>query len=85
MLIFVRFISTVVLGFSVLGFRTLCIGNQIWICVMNLPGFSALPGFKAPFHGDRQSALNPGTTVLCTVLLIPLDIAVVKSSKDSIF
>ena len=30
---------------------------------MNLPGFSALPGFKAPFHGDGQSALNPGSTV----------------------
>ena len=26
--------------------------------------FSALPGFKSPFHGDGQSALNPGTTVL---------------------
>ena len=30
---------------------------------MDLPGFSALPGFKAPFYGDGQSALNPGTTV----------------------
>ena len=68
--------STVVPGFSVLGFRALpgfralCTGNQIWIYVMNLPGFSALPGFKAPFHGDGQSALNPGTTVVymyCTV------------------
>ena len=29
----------------------------------DLPGFSALPGFKASFHGDGQSALNPGTTV----------------------
>ena len=38
-------------------------GNQIWIYVINLPRFSALPGFKAPFHGDGQSALNPGTTV----------------------
>ena len=61
--------STVVPGFSVLGFRALpgfralCTGNQIWIYVINLPGFSALPGFKAPFHGDGQSALNPGTTV----------------------
>ena len=61
---------TVVLGFSVLGFRALpgfralCIWNQIWIYVINLPGFSAFPGFKAPFHGDGQSALNPGTTVL---------------------
>ena len=45
------------------GFRALCTGNQIWIYVINLPGFSALPGFKAPFHGDGQSALNPGTTV----------------------
>ena len=32
--------------------------------VINLPGFSALTGFKALFYGDRQSALNPGTTVL---------------------
>ena len=55
--------NTVVPGFSVLGFRALCTGNQIWIYVINLPGFSALPGFKAPFHGDGQSALNPGTTV----------------------
>ena len=61
--------TTVVPGFSVLGFRALpgfralCTGNQIWIYVINLPGFSALPGFKAPFHGDGQSALNPGTTV----------------------
>ena len=31
---------------------------------MDIPGFSALPAFKAPFYGDRQSALNPGTTVL---------------------
>ena len=30
---------------------------------MDLPGFSARPGFKAPFYGDGQSALNPGTTV----------------------
>ena len=63
-------ISTVVPGFSVLGFRALpgfrapCTGNQIWIYFINLPGFSALPGFKAPFHGDGQSALNPGTTVI---------------------
>ena len=62
--------STVVPGFSVLGFRALpgfrALGtrNQIWIYVINLPGFSVLPGFKAPFHGDGQSALNPGTTVL---------------------
>ena len=27
-----------------------------WIYVVNLPGF------KAPFHGDRQSALNSGST-----------------------
>ena len=25
--------------------------------------YSLLPGFKAIFHGDGQSALNPGTTV----------------------
>ena len=25
---------------------------------------SALPRFKAPFHGDGQSALNQGTTVV---------------------
>ena len=63
------YLDTVVPGFSVLGFRALhgfralCTGNQIWIYVINLPGFSALPGFKAPFHGDGQSGLNPGTTV----------------------
>ena len=53
-----------VLGFRVLpGFRALCTRTQIWIYVINLPGFSAFPGFNAPFHGDGQSALNPGTTV----------------------
>ena len=63
-------ISTVVPGFSVLGFRALpgfralCTWKEIWIYVINLPGFSALPGFKASFHGDGQSALNPGTTVI---------------------
>ena len=31
--------------------------------VINLPGFSALPGFNTSFHGDGQSALNLGTTV----------------------
>ena len=60
---YVSRVGTVVPGFSVLGFRVLCTGNQIWIYVINLPGFSALPGFKAPFHGDGQSALNPRTTV----------------------
>ena len=61
--------NTVVPGFSVLGFRALpgfralCTGNQSWIYVIILPGFSVLRGFKAPFHGDGQSALNPGTTV----------------------
>ena len=65
-----HFSNTVVPGFSVLGFRAhpgfrvLCTGNQSWIYVIILPGFSALPGFKAPFHVDGQSALNPGTTVL---------------------
>ena len=68
--------STVVPGFSVLGFRALpgfralCTWNQIWIYVINLPRFSALPGFKTPFHGDGQSALNPGTTVLVSVVLV---------------
>ena len=56
--------STVVPGFSVLRFRALCTGNQICIYIMNSPGFSALPGFKAPFYGDGQSVLNPGTTVI---------------------
>ena len=61
--------STVVPGFSVLGFRALPgfralnAGNQIWFYTIDLPEFSALPGFKAPFYGDGQSALNPGTTV----------------------
>ena len=62
-------VNTVLPGFRVLGFRALpgfralCTGSQIWIYVINLPGFSALPVFKAPFHGNGQSALNPGTTV----------------------
>ena len=56
--------DTVVPGFSVLGFRALSTGNQILFYSMNLPGFSALPGFKAPFYGEGQSALNPGSTVL---------------------
>ena len=62
---------TVVPGFSVLGFRALPgfralnAGNQIWFYTIDLPRFSALPGFKAPFNGDGQSALNPGTTVPC--------------------
>ena len=61
--------STAVSGFSVLGFRALPwfkalnAGNQIWFYTIELPGFSALPGFKAPFEGDGQSTLNPGTTV----------------------
>ena len=56
-------------GFRNLGFRAfpwfraLNVGNQIWFYIMDLPGFSALPGYKAPFHGNGQSALNPGTTV----------------------
>ena len=62
--------DTVVPGFCVLGFRApplfraLNAGNQIWFYTIDLPGFSALPGFKVPFYGDGQSALNPGTTVL---------------------
>ena len=64
--------STVFPGFSVLGFRALpgfrvlCTGNQIWIYVINLPGF------RAPFHGNGQSALNPGTTVFILSTLIEL-------------
>ena len=50
--------NTVVPGFSVLGFRALpwfralntC--NQSWVYVSDLPGFSALPGFRVPFCGD---------------------------------
>ena len=62
-------VSTVVPGFSVLGFSALPgftvlnLGNQIWFYIIDFPGFSALPGFKAPFYDDGQSALNPGTTV----------------------
>ena len=57
--------STVVPGFSVLGFRALPgfralnAGNQIWFYIIDLPGF-----IKAPFYGDGQSALNPGSIVL---------------------
>ena len=35
----------------------------MWFYTIDLPGFSALPGIKAPFHGNGQSVLNPGTTV----------------------
>ena len=65
--------GTVVPGFSVLGFRALPwfralnTGNQIWVYAIDLPGFSALPGYRAPFCGDGQSTLNPGTTVLYSV------------------
>ena len=45
------------LDFEISGDSLLC------VCI-DLPGFSALPGFKAPFYGDGQSALNTGTTVL---------------------
>ena len=55
--------STVVPGFSVLGFRALNASNQIWFYNIDLPGFSALSGFRASFYDDGQSALNPGTTV----------------------
>ena len=54
-------LGTVVPVFSVLGFRSLpwfralCTKNQIWIYVINLPGFSALLGFKALFYGDGQT------------------------------
>ena len=62
------FPNTVVPGFSVLGFRALpwfraITGNQICVYLIDLPGFSALPGFRAPFCGNGQSTLNPGTTV----------------------
>jgi len=46
---------TVVPGFRVLGFRALPwfralnTGNQIWVYLIDLPGFSALPVFGAPF------------------------------------
>lgn len=55
--------TTIVPGFSVLGFRALNASNQIWFYFIDLPGLSALPGFKVPFHGNGQRALNPGTTV----------------------
>ena len=73
MLCYAYILYTVVPGFSVLGFRALPwfralnTGNQIWVYVIDLPGFSALPGFRAPFCGDGQSTLNPGTTVLYSV------------------
>ena len=57
---------TLVSGFSVLGFRALSTVNQIWFYDIDLPGFRALPGFKAPFYGNGQSALNPGSTVFAT-------------------
>ena len=37
--------------------------TQSVICTYST-GFSALPGFKAAFNSDGQSALNPGITVL---------------------
>ena len=61
---------TVVAGFRAFhGFRALCTRNQIWIYVTNLPRFSPLPGFKAPFYGDGQSALNSGTTYCIRVVV----------------
>ena len=63
-------LSTVVPGFSVLGFRalpwfrTLNTGSQIWVYVTDLAGFSSLPGFRVPFCGDGEGTLNPGTIVL---------------------
>ena len=56
---------------------------------MILPGFSALPGFKAPFHGDGESALNPGTTVhsnrlkhMCDLRGIPGNVFLIPFSKE---
>ena len=78
------FWCTVVPGFSVLGFRelpwfrALNASNQIWFYDIDLPGFSALPGFRAPFYGDGQSALNPGTTVPTYVVQPPPRIMPVK-------
>ena len=73
--------TTVVPGFSVLGFRALPwfralnTSNQTWVYVIDLPGFSALPGFRAPFCGDGQSTLNPRTTVpLPAISPVPYDI-----------
>ena len=48
--------TTVVPGFSVLEFRALNTSNQTWVYVIDFPGF------RAPFCGDGQSTLNPGTT-----------------------
>ena len=44
--------------------------TKSFLLTIDLHGFSALPGFKAPFNGDGQSALNPGTTVILFGLLL---------------
>ena len=43
--------------------RAFSTGNHIWFQDIDLPGFSALPGFKAPFYGGGQSAPNSGNTL----------------------
>ena len=48
--------------------KALNASDEIWFYFIDLPGFSALPGYRAPFCGDGQSALNPGTTVFCIFL-----------------
>ena len=47
-----------------LDLETLDLEHSLDLELMDLPGFSALPGFKSPFYGNGQSALNPGTTVV---------------------
>ena len=64
------FSYTVEPEFSGLGCRALSTVIQIWFYEIDLPGFSALPGFKVPFQGDGQSALNPGSQHFSPFLLL---------------
>ena len=69
-------------GFSV---RALNTGNQMRVYVIDLPGISALPGFRAHSVGDWQSTLNPVTTVFTFLLELQDVIAVSCRIHVSLF
>ena len=63
------FSYTVEPEFSGLGCRALSTVIQIWFYEIDLPGFSALSGFRNFNHGDRYWYLNPGSTILWKIEL----------------